>query len=88
MTKTFLKLAIAGSAAFAMMGPINAAPIGPPERANYKLSERHEFRDAQTGEYRPHGTQPTEKERVGQKILSGAPDFKSAQPEFRQPGDF
>ncbi len=88
MTKTFIKLAIAGGVAFAVMGPINAAPISPSERANYELSERHEFRDAQTGEYRPHGMQQTEKETVGQKYLGGAPDVKAVQPGFRQPGDF
>lgn len=88
MTKIFLKLAIAGGVAFAVMGPINAAPVSQSERSDLKASERHEFRDAQTGDYRPHGAKPTEKETVGQKYFDGAPDVKAVQPGVRQPGDF
>lgn len=87
MTKTFLKLAIAGGVAFAVMGPINAAPVSQSERSDLRASERHEFRDAQTGDYRPHGTQLSDKEKVGKKYLGGAPAMMPVQPGLRQPGD-
>lgn len=76
MTKTFLKLAIAGGVAFAVVGPLNAAPIDQAERGDYQLTERHEFRDAQTGDYRPHGTLPTKQDSAAPKYSEGAPEVK------------
>lgn len=78
MTKIFLKMAIAGGVAFAVMGPLNAAPVSQAERGDFQLTERHEFRDAQTGDYRPHGTLST-------KANSPAPKYTDASPEVKVP---
>ncbi len=60
MNTILRKLVLAGGVAFAIAGPIVAAPISPAEQGDYKLREQHDRRDAQTGNFRPHGTLTTQ----------------------------
>lgn len=80
MTGILRKLALAGSIAFAVASPLAAAPISPADQSNYKLREKHDMRDVQTGDFRPHGTLTTQ-----QRESLARQDARSAQKAPAQP---
>lgn len=55
-TTHWLILAALISASLAPAAPASTAPLTPAEHTDIKMKERHDTRDVQTGDYRPHGT--------------------------------
>lgn len=80
MTGILRKLVLAGSVAFAVASPLAAAPVSPADQSNYKLREKHDMRDVQTGDFRPHGTLTTQ-----ERDSFARQDARGAQKEPVQP---
>ena len=75
MIRIIRSLAIVGALAAIVVSSANAAPITPAEQGEYKATQRHEFRDVQVGDFRPHGvlTQPQDSfarqdKRTGERV--------------------
>ena len=59
MTRLMRYMMVAAAAAVAAPSFASAAPMTPAEQTDYKSRERHDSRDVQTGNYKPHGTLTT-----------------------------